>query len=221
MNLLSFDIGLSITEFLEGVNSDLTGHGFNSDSTLAAVATCRDELCQPFVSAVKQHWGEAFDLNGLGGLPLGGKTAMTAASHHAPEVDGRRRMIIFGFAHLAIGANGEVGVVHRPGLAEIGGACGALARLCGEKQSGDKPEFESDDVEYGHLREALWDASSPNLLETTELAAERIHQQLINQTEGVISREVFDYTIFSGVLVHYDGRGDRVYLMNSESLISE
>ncbi len=216
MNLQSFNDGLTISDFLSSVGSELAEAGFSSESTLAAVATCRDELCQPFVAAVKESWGEAFDLNGLGGLPFGGKTALTAASHHAPLVDGRRRMILFGFAHLAIGENGEIGSVHREGLEELGKACGALGRLCGEKQQQDKPTLSIDDVEYGYLRETLWENASTDLLETTKIAAEEIHNQLVKQSSEVLVSAAFDFAIYSGVMVHHDGQGDRIYLAHSD-----
>ncbi len=209
---------VTISAFLDEIAEQLAPHGFDADSTLAVVATCRDELCQPFIHAVRDRWGEAFDLNGLGGLPIGGVTALGAASHHAPKMGGRRRVLLIGMAHIALGESGEWGVASRQEGVAPSTACGALARLCGE-YSDHAPEIplptDDDDVEYSFLRRRMWGVASASLKETTLAMAEAIHFDLTGLAKRLLTPDEFDYAVFSGILTHLSTGDDMVQHLSS------
>lgn len=69
---------------------------------------CRDEMCSPFVKEVTLHFGECFDMRGLGGFITCGNTGFGAAHGHSPIVDDRRRFVYFVAPHIAIDESGSV-----------------------------------------------------------------------------------------------------------------
>lgn len=210
---------ITLSSFLETVKEQLTQHGFDADSTIAVIATCRDELCQPLIHQVRKEWGEAFDLNGLAGLPIGGITALTAASHHAPSVGGRRRVLLIGMPHIALGESGAWGDASRQKGVGPSRACGALDRLCGEKEmftGGEIPESMDDDVEYGVLRNRMWSSASQSLRETTIQMAIQIRHDLLKLAEKVLHPEEFDYAVFTGIFTHLSDGSNMIEMLSSD-----
>ena len=136
--------------------TELEKLGFTGPNTLACVAVCRDELCQPLVAKIHAQWGEAFNLASLGGLFFAGSTGLHAALHHAPDEDGSARLAFFAFVHMAIDEQGEFGRVCRPGRATPTRACGALAAFHDELARGGR-EFKLDpqDPEQSLLKQRL------------------------------------------------------------------
>jgi hypothetical protein len=210
---------ISTEGYLQSIRQQLSPLGFNVESTLACVSTCRDELCQPFVEEVKNSWGEAFDLNGLGGIPIGGLTAVTAASHHAPEVDGKRRILFIGLAHVALGADGTIGDVERLGTLGPSRACGALVRFCeelSEVHADESPPIDSDDIEYSNLRNKLlrnisvYGDESQSLWDITLRAEEEIFSDLTRLAKEILDPTVYDYSINTGILIHMPDGSDLV-----------
>ncbi len=55
-----------------------------------------------------------------------GKTGLSAAMHHAPIVGDKERYVYYAFPHVAIDADGKIGVCKRRGRKEKSSACGAL-----------------------------------------------------------------------------------------------
>ena len=105
-------------EFVDNTYETLQKYGFTRDNTIACVSVCRDEVTVSLENAIQTVWGEAFNLSSLAGLVFAGKTAFLAAHHHSPNKDGRERYAYFGFSHIGIGPEGELGWVKRPGQAE-------------------------------------------------------------------------------------------------------
>lgn len=205
MNVDLLEKTQSIPSFLQRIKDSVQPYGFEADSTLACVSICRDELCQPFVSLLKDEWGEAFDLSGLAGLPFAGVTGLAAASHHAPLVNGRRRMILVGLAHMGLAEDGTHGEVLRPGLEKTSIACGALNLLMnevGEAGGSRSPEPAHNDLEYGWLRKKLWHLTTQNLYDTTQRVREVIANELTSLAESTLDHNEFDYAIFTGILIH-------------------
>lgn len=210
---------VTISAFLESVAGDLKPHGFDADSTIAVVATCRDELCQPLIGSVREEWGEAFDLNGLAGLPIGGVTALTAASHHAPKVGGRRRVLLIGMPHIALGESGTWGEAIRQTGVGASRACGALDRLCGEVSQfsrGERPDDDPDDVEYGILRQRMWSSASPSLRETTEQMVREVRGNLVDLAAKVLDEAEFDYAVYTGILTHLSDGTNMVEMFSAD-----
>ena len=115
---------LAVPTLLDWTRDVLAAYGFADRTSLPLVSVCRDELMFGFVDAVTAHWGHCFDLSSLAGLPLMGRTGLGAALGHAPDDDGRHRLVVFAFPH--IGADGGMGAVRRPGVPGTTSACGAV-----------------------------------------------------------------------------------------------
>ncbi|MBT3771397.1 MAG: hypothetical protein HOE92_07505 [Euryarchaeota archaeon] len=211
----------SSASFLLRIKEFIGQFGFDADSTLACISICRDELCQPFVSQLKNEWGEAFDLSGLAGLPFAGVTGLTAASHHAPVVNGKRRILLVGLAHMGLANDGTFGDVFRPGLNNTSRACGALDLLSNEVENtnlSEAPEPAHNDIEYGWVRKKLWHIATPNLYETTQKTQEIIHKELISLAESVLGNNDDDYAIFTGILLHTED-GNHVVEYKSSHIV--
>jgi hypothetical protein len=70
----------------------------------------------------RNHFGEVFQMGGLGGIPFPGITGLGATLHHVPT-DGTL-FILYG-PHVGISTEGKVGDYNRFGIEHAGHACGA------------------------------------------------------------------------------------------------
>lgn len=202
--------GVSVDQFLQATQSALAPLGFTANNTLAAVSSCRDELCQPLLLKTKATWGEAFDLSALAGLTFAGATGMGAAVAHAPMHNGRRRMIFIGAAHIAMDENGNPGPVIRRGVGHPSGACGALMKLVGERsRHTDCPPLDQNDLEYSHMRAHLWQQTTSDLARTTARAAGAIDNRLVELCASCLADDV-DYAVVTVVMVHHPNGVDAI-----------
>ena len=205
-------------EFIESSVRFLGGQGFSTGNTLAGVAICRDEIAHPILVDVETFWGPVFSLASLAGLMTAGRTGLSAAAAHIPVEDGRRHFVAYAMAHIAIGADGTVGAVTRPGLPQASKACGALAAFRSELLAGSlNLSIDHLDLEHSFLRLRLLPliryGSVPSLVELTKLTADAIEtdlwailRSLIDDTEAPVT----DAALFTGIQVH--GPGDSNYV---------
>jgi len=202
-----FPGALPESEYARAVYEAAVVLGFNQDNTIAAVSTCRDEICKPLGKTLDKTWGEAFDLTSLAGMVFLGTTGLTAALHHAPEVKGKERYFFMACPHIAIDSFGEIGAIYRPGRVKRSNACGALGAFLAEVESGHvKTGLDMDDIEYTLMKQRLLDhlpyGSKPDLVGVTKAAMEVIQKDL----ERLISKKVdthhADYIVAVGVQVH-------------------
>jgi hypothetical protein len=201
-------------EFIAETASRLSDKGFTKDNTIACVALCRDEVTRPLFADVERAWGPAFSFAGLAGMVTAGRTGLAAAIHHAPIVNGRRRFVIYAMAHIAIDAEGTIGLVDRPGIPEPTSACGALVAFRNELQQGVLTvEFDRYDTEQSLLKHRLLPligyGSVPDLVDLTKLTVTAIEEDL-----GEILRSLADgwratdhampadAAIFRGIQIH-------------------
>ena len=59
-------------------------HGFNPNTSINLVSTCRDEICRPFTEKLDRIWGSSFNISSLAGFCFCGRTGFKAAMAHAP-----------------------------------------------------------------------------------------------------------------------------------------
>ena len=89
------------SEFFNQLNQLLKGqHGFVPGNTRFAEGTCCDEINEPELQRLEQYWGERFKFGGLAGYCHGGRTGLGAVSHHVPEEDGQRNLLLVGGPHI-------------------------------------------------------------------------------------------------------------------------
>lgn len=193
--------------FIQKTYTILNKYGFDADNTIASVDVCRDEISQPFVTLVKEKWGEAFNLCSLAAMFFAGKTGLKAAMHHAPIVKGKERYVFYAFPHLAIGAKGQLGVCKRKGRKEDSNACGALNVFLNELKS-RKPNLtmDNEDVELSLIKTRLLGelpyGQVPNLLELTKITLEVIRKDFENALKQTVDTKHSDYAFITGIQIH-------------------
>ncbi len=211
-----FPGALSEEAFIRASQEALAAYGFHRENTIACVAVCRDEMTRTLVDGVQAAWGEAFNFSSLGGMLFLGKTGFLAAQHHAPLYGGRERYVFFAMPHIAIDAQGEVGVCYRPGRQEPSGACGALLAFRREMLSGRlNLELDLDDVEQSLLKHRLLRriryGNVPDLVSLTRIAHEVIREDLERLLAATVDAAQSDYAVLTGIQVHGPDRAQYVW----------
>ena len=195
-----------VSSLLDWTRDALAAYGFHEQTALPLVSVCRDELMFGFVDAVTAHWGHAFDLSSLAGLPLMGRTGLAAALGHAPDDDGRHRLVVFAFPH--IGADGGIGAVHRPGVPGTTAACGAVSVARTALATGvSGVVLDPHDIEESllvqRLRRVLGTGEVPDLPAVTELVRRAAVEELALLLADLSTPDiVVDWALVSGVVVH-------------------
>jgi len=193
--------------FIDSMSRVLYDKGFNPDSAINLVSTCRDEICRPFTEKLDGKWGEHFSISSLGGMVFCGTTGFGAGMAHSPQVGGKERYAFWAGPHIAFGTAGEVGQIYRAGRAGISNACGALIALNGQIASGKlDTQLNPTDTEMSLLRQAVLSKLSygqqPNLVGITYAAHDVIKEQVEMTAEKAASKEASEYVIISGVQIH-------------------
>lgn len=201
-----FAVTYTELNFVRTTNSVLQTLGFTKDNSIAIVGICRDEISQTFAQIINDHWGLAFNMSGLGAMFIGGKMALTAAIHHAPENFDKSRYIIYAFPHIAIGSNGELGLCNRKGI-KTSSACGALVSL--HKEMTNKKLiylFEKDDIEMSILKQKMLlhtpYGEVPDLLAFTKIALKVIQKDIEEAISQLVDTNKADYALLTGIQIH-------------------
>jgi len=180
--------------------------GFTAQNTIAIVDVCRDEISQTIVRMIRDEWGEAFNLCSLAGMFFAGRTALSAAMHHAPRQDGRERYAFFSVPHIAVDAEGRLGVCERPGVGQSN-ASGALNAFLKELTGGrldvslDEHDLEQSLLKMRLIREIPY-GKVPDLLELTRLVQRVALADLESALRPLISVDQCDYAVLSGIQIH-------------------
>lgn len=122
--------------------------------TLLATSLCSDDINVASTEFAEVYHGP-FVMGGLGGLPFGGTTAMTAMAHHVPD-DGAA--LIFYGPHIGFSEDGQVGKMLRPGQSELTSSCGALMLALSRFQEngpGYKAQVTDEDYQQATLENTL------------------------------------------------------------------
>ena len=75
-------------------------YGFTPDNTRFAEGGCSDEINEPEYQFLQTYWGERFKFGGLAGYCHGGRTALSAVSHHVPAVGGSKNLLLVAGPHI-------------------------------------------------------------------------------------------------------------------------
>lgn len=210
-----FDRTYTEIEFIKKTYAALKELGFNDDNSIAATCICRDEISQTLRSIIKHMWGEAFNLSSLAGMFFAGKTGLAAAMHHAPIENGRERYVFYALPHIAIDAEGHIGICRRTGREGASVACGALNAFQKEMASGrvnitmDNEDVEQSLIRMRLLREIPY-GHVPDLLELTRITQTAIQADLENTIMKVVNTEKSDYAVITGIQIH-EAEGNYVW----------
>lgn len=129
-------------------------HDIIARKTLLATSLCSDDINVASTEFSEVYHGP-FVMGGLGGLPFGGLTAMTAMAHHVP--DGGTALIFYG-PHIGFSEDGQLGKMLRPGQNQLTNSCGALMLALDRfKTNGPshKAEVKAEDYQQAILENTL------------------------------------------------------------------
>jgi len=193
-------------KFIENMSKVVMDVGFNPNTAINLVSTCRDEICRPFTEKLDSLWGESFNIASLGGFVFCGKTGFGAGMAHSPQADGKERYIMWVAPHIAFGSDGPVGKIWRPGRDTISSACGALIALNGEITNAKlSVGLDPTDTEMSLLRQQvlgkLTYGQQPNLVGITYAAHDCILDQ-VRATAKLAAPKASEYIIISGIQIH-------------------
>ncbi len=194
-------------DFVTRTHDELTKYGFSADNTIACVGVCRDEITQPLIRLIRDKWGEAFNLSSLAGMFFAGKTGLSAAMHHAPNVDGKERYIYYALPHIAIDEEVQVGCCKRTGRDGKSIACGALNAFQKEIAGGRiDTTMDNEDVEQSLLKMRLLKeipyGQAPGLLELTKITQMVIQTDLESTLKRLVDTDKSNYAVITGIQIH-------------------
>lgn len=226
-NLLKkyFDVVYTEIEFVKRTYSALKKHGFTGENSIAAVCICRDEISQSLLSIIKHMWGEAFNLSSLGGMFIAGRTALMAAMHHSPIVEGKERYVFYALSHIAIDAEGHLGLCKRAGREDDSIACGALNAFQKELSAGylnlsiDETDLEQSFLKRRLLREIPY-GHVPDLLELTKITQKVVQKDIEYALNTIVDRRKSDYAVISGIQIHGPER-NYVWIASCYAVVNE
>jgi hypothetical protein len=217
----TFPTAIPASGFVRATRELLAPHGFHAANTLPLIATCRDELAFNLTARLQDTWGAAFNMAGLAGMLVLGRTGILAAASHAPIEDGVRRFVLVALPHIGIDAQGIIGNVDRPGVPGVSHTCGALMALHDELRgddapTGDYPFLDLLDPEQGMLRDRIppWLPAGPvpDLAGLTRIVRDVITADTHNVVTILRERQEVPVhvAVFTGV--HINGPGGTEYV---------
>lgn len=200
------------SEFIATWHDRCVSAGFDADTALLAVGTCRDEVCFPFVAQLEALWGPAFQLGSLGGLLTIGRTGIGAVASHAPLEPGEPvRYVVVASTHIGVDSAGTFGYLRREHQEVSSRTCGALMAFRDELLTSRlRLGYDPIDPEMSLLRQrvltALVYGDIPEPVELTQVVARVIDEDLREllgwiQDAAVPEREV-QTAVVTGVLIH-------------------
>lgn len=220
-----FDKTCTEPDFVEKTYMALNEFGFNADNTIACVGVCRDEITQLLISLIREKWGEALNLSSLVGMFFAGQTGLAAAMHYSPNIGGKERYVFYCLPHIAIDADGRIGVCKRIGRQGESTACGALVAFQKELSEG-KLNLSMDDIDieqnllkrrllgeipYGHV---------PDLLELTRITQKVVQKDIEYALNTIVDRSRSDYAVISGIQIHGPER-NYVWIASCYAVVNE
>lgn len=220
-----FDKVYTEVDFVKKTYNALKGYGFTEENSIASVCLCRDEISQSLRSIIKHMWGEAFNLSSLAGMFFAGQTGLAAAMHHSPNIGGKERYVFYSLPHIAIDADGRIGVCKRVGRQGESTACGALVAFQKELSEGklnlsmDDMDIEQNLLKRRLLREIPY-GHVPDLLELTKITQRVVQKDIEYALNSIVDRRKSDYAVISGVQIH-GPEHNYVWVASSYAVVNE
>ena len=194
--------------FIETMTRVVGKYGFNPESSINLVSTCREKICRPFTEKLNSMWGQHFNIASLGGFVFCGRTSFaTGMAHARVDNNGKKRYVFWAMPHIAYGIQHIEGKVFRSGRDGPSNACGALITIKGEIANAKVAVgLDPTDTEMSLLRQQVLGrlkyGKVPTLLGITYASHECILEQVRNTARDVINPDTCEYVIISGIQVH-------------------
>ena len=161
-------------------------YGFSPENTRFAEGGCSDEINEPECRFMESYWGERFKFGGLAGYCHAGRSGLSAVSHHVPEVEGKKNLLLVSGPHIGY-YRGEWGRILRPGQSEVTTSCGSLCAVlqAGYEKIRDKPDDPLDrqqraveQIMLPFLEQCSGAGRPANIVAATRFLMERIDNDL-------------------------------------------
>ncbi len=172
-------------------------YGFTPQNTRFAEGGCCDEINEPEYRLLEAYWGERFKFGGLAGYCHGGRTALQAVSHHVPEANGVKNLLLVAGPHIGY-HRGKWGRIKRPGQEGSTPCCGSIAAVLRSAAAGmaadplDLQQHAVVEILRPYLQQCLQTGHKPDMVEATLFLLRRVEEDLL-QLAGEIRK-------------HFDGR---------------
>ena len=185
-------------------------YGFTPRNTRFAEGGCCDEINEPEYQMMERYWGERFKFGGLAGYCHGGKTGLKAASHHVPELDGKKNLLLLSGPHIAY-YEGEWGKIKRSGQSHITTSCGSLAAILEDgyeniiKKPADFLDQQQQTVEkimLPYLKKCADAGEMPDLVEATKFLIQRIETDLFSIVKDLETQFAGQIAVISGITIN-------------------
>ncbi len=195
------------SDFFDQLNKVLeSSHGFTPGNTRFAEGACSDEINEPELRRLENYWGERFKFGGLAGYCHGGRTGLNAVSHHVPEQNGQRNLLLIGGPHIGW-HDGQWGKVPRVGQPGLTTSCGSLVAVveagCADLESKswgrlDSQQFFVERIMLPFLTESEYQGEVPLIVRATQFLLQEIDTDL-----GIMSDELLQH--FNGQIACVTG----------------
>ncbi|MCP3921487.1 MAG: hypothetical protein GY714_02765 [Desulfobacterales bacterium] len=181
-------------------------YGFTPENTHFSEGGCSDEINEPELLLMEQYWGERFKFGGLAGYCHGGRSGLTAFSHHVPESHGKKNLIILSGPHIGF-HEGTWGKVIRVGHDKLTSSCGSIDAIINEGYENIvNKEKEMLDLQQ-HLVEQLLipyleDCDKPNILDATRFLMAKIDTDLLNIVKDLKKQFKGKIILITGIIIN-------------------
>ena len=192
-------------------NIELEQHyGFTPENTRFAEGGCCDEINEAEYQLLESYWGERFKFGGLAGYCHGGKSSLGAVSHHVPEVEGEKNLLLVAGPHIGYHA-GQWGKVPRPGQPDITTCCGSL---CAVLQAGyeqirqkaadplDRQQRNVEQIILPFLENCAKSGQPADILDATRFLMEKIDTDLSAIIDGLESGFDGQIAVITGITIN-------------------
>jgi hypothetical protein len=185
-------------------------YGFTPGNTRFAEGGCSDEINEPEYQLLEHYWGERFKFGGLAGYCHGGKSGLSAVSHHVPEVDGKKNLLLVAGPHIGY-YRGEWGKVPRSGQSEITTSCGSLSAVlqaghdvicCKPADPLDRQQHTVEQLLLPYLEQCSQADKMPDLVDATKYLMQRIDSDLLGIVQDLETHFNGQIAIITGITIN-------------------
>lgn len=185
-------------------------YGFTPDNTRFAEGGCCDEINEPEYELMEGYWGERFKFGGLAGYCHGGKTSLGAVSHHVPEVEGKKNLLLVAGPHIGY-HEGQWGKVPRRGQEDITTSCGSLVAALQTGYDGirqkpsdplDKQQQSVEQLVIAYLKDCSDVGNSPDIVEATKGLMERIDEDMQTMVKDLKGNFDGQIALITGITIN-------------------
>ena len=173
-------------------------YGFTRENTRFAEGGCCDEINEAEYLLLETYWGRRFKFGGLAGYCHGGKTALGAVSHHVPEIEGRKNLLLAAGAHIGY-HDGQWGQVPRTGQPNLTTSCGSVAAILDADYDSlrnkpadplDRQQRTVEQIILPYLERCAHTGETPDIVAATR----HLMQQIDTDLEKIVTDLKSDFT---------------------------